>query len=197
MTRLLALLLLAAPLAQAQGSLLQDTLALGAPIPLAAQAFETVGGGSLSLGEASGENGLVLVMWSAACPWTTKYEARMARLFATASANGIGVVLVASNDPVRVGRTPEALPRAAAAVGAPMMIDPTSTLADALGAKQTPEAFFFDGGLLYSGAIDDSPADADRVTIPYLQQALDQHLAAQAIEIQQTTPFGCTVKRAR
>ncbi|OZC02575.1 redoxin domain-containing protein [Rubricoccus marinus] len=194
MTRLLALaaLLLAAPLALAQ-----DSLAIGDPVPLAAQSFETVGGGSLSLAAAAGESGLVVVMWSAVCPWTSRYEARMAQLYATATANGIGVVLVASNDPNRVTRTPEVLAATAAAVGAPMILDPTATLADALGATQTPEAFFFDGGLLYSGALDDSPADAERVTIQYLQQALDQHLAAQSVEIQRTTPFGCTIKRAR
>ena len=190
---LAAALLLLAPLAHAQ-----DSLALGAPLPLASQSFPTAAGGTMTLASASGESGLAVVFWSAACPWTAKYEARLAQIAERAGANSIGLVLVASNDPGRsAGDSPEALAAAAAAVGAPLILDATAALADAMGAKQTPEAFFFDGGLLYSGAIDDSPAEAARVTIPYLQQALDQHLAGQPVEVQRTTPFGCTIKRAR
>jgi hypothetical protein len=193
--RLLSLLaLVLAPLAAHA----QDPLAIGSALPLAEETFAMAGGGAVSLASASGESGLVLVMWSAACPWTERYTARLAQVNTSATANGIGLVLIASNDPERSpGDTPEALAAAAAAVGAPLLLDPDAALADALGARQTPEAFFFDGTLLYSGALDDSPAEAARVTIPYLQQALDQRLAEQPVEIERTTPFGCTIKRPR
>lgn len=194
MRLLLALALIAlAPLAHAQ-----DSLALGSPLPLSGSSFATADGGSASLGSYAGESGLAVVFWSAACPWTAKYEARLAEVAQTASANGIGFVLVASNDPARsAGDSPEALAETASRVGAPLLLDPTAQIADAFAARQTPEAFFFTSGLVYSGAIDDSPAEPARVTIPYLQQAIDQSLAGQAVEIQRTTPFGCTLKRAR
>lgn len=193
MIRLLAatFLLLAAPLAQAQ-----DSLALGSPVPLASQAFETAGGGTLTLDAAMGDGGLAIVFWSTACPWTRRYEARLTQMKTDAMANGVGFLLVASNDPERsAGDTPEALAASAEAIGAPLLLDPGAALADALGATQTPEAFFFGTGLLYSGAIDDSPSNAARVTIAYLQQAIDQHLASAPVEIERTTPFGCTLKR--
>lgn len=197
MTRLFSLLALAA-LLLAPEARAQAPLAPGTPVPLADQAFATPGGPSQTLAEASREGGLVVVTWSAACPWTERYAARLAEVRAGAAANGIGFVLVASNDASRSpGDTPEALAASAAAIGAPILLDADAALAEALGATQTPEAFFFDGGLRYSGAIDDSPAEAARVTIPYLQQALDQRLASQAVEIERTTPFGCTIKRAR
>lgn len=191
---LLALALLLLPiLAQAQ-----DSLALGAAVPMAGESVPTADGGSASLGALMGESGLVVVFWSAACPWTEKYEARVATIAQTAAANGIGVALVASNDPGRsAGDTPEALAASGARIGAPVLLDPTARLADAFAARQTPEAFFFGPTLLYSGAVDDSPAEAARVTIAYLQQAVDQSLAGQAVEISRTTPFGCTIKRPR
>ncbi|MEM6328488.1 MAG: redoxin domain-containing protein [Bacteroidota bacterium] len=176
----------------------QDALAPGAAMPLAGESFDTADGGSSSLGAIADEGGLVVVFWSAACPWTTRYEARLGAIVETARANGIGVALVASNDPGRsAGDTPEALAESAATVGAPLLMDPSARLADAFGASQTPQAYLFGDGLLYSGAVDDSPGDAARVTIAYLQQAVEQHLAGQAVEIEVTTPFGCTIKRAR
>lgn len=197
MRHLLALLVLA-PFAAAPVANAQDSLALGSELPLAGESFALAGGGSSSLGALNEEAGLVVVFWSAACPWTDKYEARLAEIAQTALSNEVGVVLVASNDPQRSSAdTPEALAASGVAVGVPVLLDPTAQIADAFGAGQTPEAFFFGSGLLYSGAIDDSPAEADRVTIPYLAQAIEQSLAGQAIEIGRTTPFGCTIKRPR
>ena len=195
--RFLALATLVA-LATSLTATAQDSLALGASVPLAGESFATASGGSTSLSAETGDSGLAVVFWSAACPWTAKYEARLAEIAQTARANGIGMVLVASNDPDRSsGDTPEALAQSAGRVGATLLLDPSARIADAFHAGQTPQAFFFDGGLLYSGAIDDSPAEAARVTIAYLEQAIDQSLAGQAVEIGQTTPFGCTIKRAR
>ncbi|MEM1056357.1 MAG: redoxin domain-containing protein [Bacteroidota bacterium] len=187
------LALVLAPLASAQ-----DSLALGSGLPLASESFATAEGGSTSLGAAMGESGLAVVFWSAACPWTEKYESRVSEIAETASGNGVGLVLVASNDPERTtGDSPEALAATARRIGASILLDPTSQIADAFGARQTPQAFFFGPSLLYSGAIDDSPAEAARVTIPYLAQAMEQSLAGQSVEIERTTAFGCTIKRPR
>ncbi|MEL6615142.1 MAG: redoxin domain-containing protein [Bacteroidota bacterium] len=195
MIRFLGLLalVLTLPLAHAQ-----ETLSLGTPVPLASQSFDTASGGTQTLEAAMGESGLAVVFWSTACPWTRRYEARLAQMTADAIENGIGFVLVASSDPERSSSdTPEALAAVSASIGAPLFLDSEAALAEAFGATQTPEAFFFGSTLLYTGAIDDSPSNAERVTIPFLQQAMDQHLAGQAVEIEQTTPFGCTLKRDR
>ena len=80
----------------------------------------------------------------------------------------------------------------------PYVLDSQGLLAGAFGVRNAPHAYFFDGGgaLRYSGALDDSPASADRVRVPYLAQAMDQSVASLPIEVQQTQAIGCTIERA-
>jgi len=86
----------------------------------------------------------------------------------------------------------------AAGLAAPYFLDPQGRLAASFGATNAPHAFFFGpaGTLLYDGALDDSPAAADRVQVPYLAQAMDQSVAGLPIDVQRTQAFGCTIKRA-
>ena len=67
----------------------------------------------------------------------------------------------------------------------------------AFGATSAPHVFFFDAGrvLRYDGTLDDSPASADRVRVPYLAQAMDQSVAGLPIEVQRTQAFGCALKQ--
>jgi len=193
MTRLLLLAALLTASASAQ------ELTHGAALPLAGDAFTTADGASVTLGGASGTAGLVVVFWSDTCPWTERYTPRLASLIATYTPAGIAFVLVNSNapgeaDPATAAR--ETATRGGLAV--PYVLDSQGLLAGAFGVRNAPHAYFFDGGgaLRYSGALDDSPASADRVRVPYLAQAMDQSVASLPIEVQQTQAIGCTIERA-
>jgi len=187
MTRFLlpaaALLLLASP-ARAQ-----EALEMGAAIPLADQSFSTTDSASLSLGSATGAAGLAVIFWSDTCPWVDKYADRMASLAEGYGRAGVGFVFVQSEPLSEDGEV---------SPGAPVVLDVEGQLAQAFGARNAPQVFFFgpDGGLAYQGAIDDSPANVDRVQVPYLQQAMDQSIAGVPIEVQSTRALGCTIKTA-
>lgn len=196
MPRLLLVLLalLATPaLAQPAG------LAAGAALPEADRALATADGGQLALRQAAGPNGLVVVFWSNVCPWAERYGARLAALSSEYGPAGIGFAAVNANDAARFPEEgPDEMRRAAAeyGFGFPYLRDESGTLARAFGARATPQVFLFSsaGALVYDGAIDDSPSDPERVTLPYLRQAMDQQLAGLAVEVQRTAALGCTVK---
>ncbi len=195
MLRLLLLSALLAGGASAQG------LTYGDAVPLATESFATADGAQTALASASGSAGLVVVFWSNACPWTDRYAPRLADLAARYTPAGIGFVLVNANDPAVAERETVAASRGlstTAGLVMPYLADPSGSLAAAFGATSAPHAFFFDGAgaLRYDGTIDDSPASADRVRVPYLAQAMDQSVAGLPIEIQRTQAFGCTLKRA-
>ncbi|WP_412062958.1 redoxin domain-containing protein [Rubrivirga sp. IMCC45206] len=197
MTRslLLALaLMLAAPLASAQ-------LATGAAPPMADQPLAAADGSTLSLAQAAGPSGLVVMFWSNACPWTDRYAPRLASLVERYAPAGIGFVLVNPNDPTANQHETVAASREAAAkagLAVPYLADPTGAVAAAFGATNAPHVYFFDGSgaLRYDGALDDSPASANRVRVPYLAQAMDQSIAGLPVEVQRTQAFGCSIKRA-
>lgn len=213
MTRLLALagLLLATGAARAQAP---DAT----PLPLADQTLAAANGSSLTLGSAAGPEGLVVLFWSTACPWTERYAPRVSDLVSSYAPAGVGFVLVNSDGPVA---TTEAAASEAAMGGAapagekgeraslsarrrqassaltpPYVDDADGSLAGAFGARSTPHVFFFgpDQTLVYDGAIDDSPADAGRARVSYLQQAMDQSIAGIPVEVMKTQAFGCTIK---
>ena len=199
LTRLPALLglLLAAGAARAQAP-------EPVPLPLAGQTLTAADGSSLTLDAAAGPEGVVVLFWSTACPWTDRYAPRVADLVSSYAPAGVGFVLVTSGGPrldaaqpggaagegLAVRRQP-----AAAGLTAPYVADADGALATAFGARATPHAFFFgpDRTLVYDGAIDDSPADAGRVRVPYLQQAMDQSVAGLPVEVMKTQAFGCTI----
>ena len=194
MLRLLSLALLFASAASAQG------LTYGDALPMADASFQAADGSQTTLAAAAGDAGLVVVFWSNACPWTDRYAPRLADLAARYTPAGIGFVLVNANDPAQAEREAATASReqaASAGLVMPYLADPTGALAGAFGATNAPHAFFFDAGrtLRYDGTLDDSPASADRVRVPYLAQAMDQSVAGLAIEVQRTQAFGCALKR--
>ena len=172
------------------------------PLPLADRTWTAADGSSLTLDAAAGPEGLVVLFWSNACPWTDRYAPRVADLVSGYAPAGVGFVLVTTGEgePSGAGRERQgpAAARARPAVGlaAPYVADTDGALATALGARATPHAFFFgpDRTLVYDGAVDDSPADVGRVRVPYLQQAMDQSIAGLPVEVMKTQAFGCTIQ---
>ena len=79
------------------------------------------------------------------------------------------------------------------------VVDKNSVVADAFGAKTTPHVFLFDANkkLVYKGAIDDSVDSPEKVTKPYLQDALKQLSEGTAIKTQESKALGCSIKRVK
>lgn len=198
MRRMIAmgLFLAVGPLANAQ-----DLLPTGASMPESTRVLTSAADGNTTLGTLMGEQGLVVAFWSNVCPWTDRYAQRLVDLSRDYEPAGVGFVAINSNDSTRFPDENLAAMRLLAdseGISFPYVMDDGGAIAQTFGAGNTPQVFFFgpDFSLLYDGAIDDSPADANRVTTPYLRQAMDQSLASQAVDVQRTNALGCTIKLA-
>ena len=148
-----------------------------------------------SLKSLAGKNGTVLLFIAVQCPVSNDYNERMEKLAQDYKAKGIAVIGINSN-----------VAEDAAAVKAhaeqnklsfPILKDPGNKIADRLGAKVTPEAYFLDAGnkLIYHGRIDNA-RNAAQLETSDLRNALDAALAGKAVEKTEAKAFGCSIKRA-
>lgn len=181
------------------GAIAQETLEIGAGIPLATKTLEGVSGAKASIASVKGKNGTLVMFWCNTCPWVKRYEDRMVALAAAYQARGIGVIAINSNDPeAYTGDSMVELKKQAEENGYsfPYVVDTGSELAVAFGAKRTPQAFLFDASdhLAYQGAFDDSPSDESKVDAAYLKDALEAVLAGKEVALAETKAFGCTIK---
>lgn len=189
---LAALLLAVGPLsAQAQG------LSLGSPLP-SASGLQDVQGGAAELASLAGSNGTVVIFWSNACPWVEQYEERILRLAQQYQEQGVRFVLINSNNASAFpGESlAESKKRAAGYDGVTYLRDEGGAAAEAFGAARTPHVFVFDSGrsLVYAGAVDDSPGDAQNVQKTYLADALSAITDGGDVPVAQTNAFGCIIK---
>ena len=69
-------------------------------------------------------------------------------------------------------------------------------MARIFGATRTPHIYLFDDkdNLVYRGAIDDNPKDADDVDESYLKNAMDAMLSGKSIKVASTKAIGCGIK---
>ncbi len=78
------------------------------------------------------------------------------------------------------------------------LVDLDVSVGRAYNALTTPQMYIIDeGGILrYNGAIDDDPRGNKpfEERVQYFQNALEQVLANEEVEITETRPYGCTVK---
>jgi peroxiredoxin len=148
-----------------------------------------------SLKSLAGKNGTVLLFIAVQCPVSNAYNERMEKLAADYKAKGIAVIGINSNvaeDAAAVKAHAEQNKLSFA-----ILKDPSNKIADRLGAKVTPEAYFLDAGnkLLYHGRIDNA-RNAAQLETSDLRNALDAALAGKAVEKTEAKAFGCSIKRA-
>lgn len=76
------------------------------------------------------------------------------------------------------------------------LYDETQEIAKAYGALRTPHFFLFDQErkLIYCGAGVDSPRDASKIKVNYLEHALQEFVTGKQISTPLTNPIGCNVK---
>ncbi len=185
------------PAARAQES--ATTLALGAPAPAADVKMKSVDGRELSISDAKGEKGTLVIFTCNHCPWVKAWETRIVETANAWQAKGFGVIAINSNDPAAFPEDAyEEMQKRAKDRGMryPYVVDATSEVARAFGATHTPEIFLFgkDGKLAYKGAVDDNAKDAAAVKARYLADALDAVAAGKAPAMAETKALGCSIK---
>lgn len=177
-----------------------DPLAIGSTMPNATTKMKDISGKELSLSEAKKDNGLLVMFSCNTCPYVIKNQDRTKTISAYALQQNIGVVVVNSNAALHNDADSyEAMKAYAKQQGYQWnyVVDENSALADAFGANRTPECFLFDkdSKLVYHGAIDDSPADANNISREHLKAAINETVAGKAVTVTQSRSVGCTIKR--
>jgi hypothetical protein len=136
------------------------------------------------------------------CPYVIKNQQRTREICQYALDHNIGVILVNSNEAQRDNEDSyDAMKKYAEVQGYKWYysIDKNSELADAFGASRTPENYLFnkDGKLVYHGATDNNPSDADNVTRKHLQEAITEMLAGKDVSVKTSRSVGCSIKRVQ
>ncbi len=174
-------------------------LALGAAIPETGYKMKNVSGKDVSLGEIKTDKGLLVIFSCNTCPYVKLSETRIKEYSDFCMANGIGCILVNSNEAQRT--EDDSFDKMTAYYSAQKLkcaytVDAKSNLANAFGATRTPQCFLFNAkGLVYKGAIDDNVKDPAAVKASYLKDALNAVIKGTAPATQETKSIGCTIKR--
>ena len=178
-----------------------NSLPIGSSIPKANVKLKDVSGKEIMLSDAKKENGLLVMFSCNTCPVVIRNQSRTKEICQYTSDKKIGVVILNANEGDRDGGNSfEAMQSYAHQQGYNWFyaVDKNSELADAFGANKTPECFLFDksGKLVYHGAIDDSPGDANNVKRHHLKEAVDEMVSGKQITVKETRSVGCSINRA-
>ncbi|WP_143309317.1 redoxin domain-containing protein [Chitinophaga vietnamensis] len=178
----------------------EDALELGSLIPKADIRCTDISGKELSLNDARGANGLLVIFVANRCPYMQRNQERLHAACSLARKHNIGIAMINSNEAARVeGESLTAMKEYAAKqqYNCYYLLDHNAELADAFDANHTPECFLFDKNsrLVYKGAIDDSPGNADAVKAKLLLNALNDVAAGKAVAVGSSNALGCNIKR--
>lgn len=185
------------------------TIEIGDEAPFSAYKLRNVDGSTVSIETVAGENGALVIFTCNNCPFVVGrgkeiegWEGRYNGIISLAAENGIGTLLVNSNEAKRNGEdNVTAMKNKARDMGylAPYVVDEESKLANAFGARTTPHVFLFNADLelIYTGAIDDNVDSSEEVENHYLIDAIERHSAGKRIRKNTTAPLGCSIKRVQ
>lgn len=182
-------------------------LEIGEKAPMVSEKMKDVSNNDYSLSDLKKENGLLVIFSCNTCPFviggmgdSEGWEGRYNEVFDHATAKGVGMVLVNSNEAKREkGDSFEDMQNRwkEKELKSPYVLDVNNKLADAFGARTTPHVYLFDKDmkLVYVGAIDDNVNSSKEVKEHYLKSAITQLAAGKKINPNQTKNMGCSIKR--
>ena len=177
-----------------------EELPIGADMPKADVKMKDVCGKEISLKDVKQKNGLLVMFSCNTCPYVIKNQQRTKEICKYAQENNIGVILVNSNEAQRDDEDSYSAMKEYAkeqSYNWYYVVDKSSEIADAFGAKRTPENFLFnkEGKLVYHGAIDDNPSDVNHVGRKHLKEAIDELISGKEISVKTSRSVGCGIKR--
>lgn len=181
-------------------------LTIGTPMPAAEFKMKDVNGKDISLKDAAGKNGLLVVFSCNTCPFVVGgedsdgWEGRYPELAAYAQRHGVGIIFVNSNEAKRNDGDGYADMQARyneKKYSGSYVLDAGNKVADAFGARTTPHVFLFDKDLklAYKGAIDDNVGKAAQVKERYAEKAIANVSAGKPADPATTRNLGCSIKR--
>lgn len=174
-------------------------LEIGSTMPKMEQKLQDISGRTMTLADAKGDQGTLVVFSCNTCPWVINWEDRYLTLADTYISKGIGMIAVNSNSSRFNGsESLDEMASHADKIGYqfPYAQDSGSELAYAFGATKTPHIYLFDkeDKLVYRGAIDDNGRDASKVDEPFLANAIDELLSGDSISKTTSKAMGCSIK---
>ncbi len=161
---------------------------------------DTVSGKKISLQQAKGAKGTLIMFICNHCPFVLHVNDELARLGRDYAGTGINIVAINANDVENFpDDSPEKMTERAKEKGFafPYLFDESQEVARAYDAACTPDFFLFDKQLklVYRGQLDDSrPGNDIPVTGKDLRAALDALLKGREISNQQRPSLGCNIK---
>lgn len=137
---------------------------------------------------------LVFVFTTPECPCSRSVDRHLSELATTYADKNVVFLGVNAN----FLTDPEALAEYAKQVGVHFTIlkDDYQELADATGARVTPEVFIVDtdGKVVFHGPPDNRPTPTAKPTVFYLQDALAALTTGKPIPVTDVTPWGCFIR---
>ncbi len=174
-------------------------LEIGKPMPSADIKMMDISGKEVSLTDAKGENGLLVIFSCNTCPYVKLSESRIKEVAKLAKANKIGVILLNSNEAQRADEDSiDEMKKYARTQGYDFYyaVDKNSSVANAFGATRTPHCFLFDKkGLAYRGAIDDNIKSATDAKEHFLNDAITAVGTGKPVKTNSSKSVGCSIKR--
>lgn len=143
---------------------------------------------------------LVVVFTCNSCPYAVDYEERINTFAKRWQQKGDRVRLIAMNSNTIPEDSLKAMQQRAKErqFVFPYMFDESQEVARSFGAVRTPEFFVIDKQrrIRYMGGMDDS-AEPAKVTIRYLEDAVEALLAGRTVPVAETPPVGCMIRSSR
>jgi hypothetical protein len=179
-----------------------NPIASGTEIPMKEVAMKDISGKSVSITDAMKGNGVLVIFMCNTCPYVIKNQDRISNLTDITTKFDIGMIAINSNEAFRENEDSyEAMKTYANEIrlNCAYVLDTDNKLADAFGAKRTPECFLFDKNmkLVYHGAIDDNPNDANAVKRNHLAEAMNEIFIGKEVSMKETQSIGCGIKRKK
>ena len=173
---------------------------VGLPLGSPAVDFNLKGidGKFYSLKDFADKKALVVIFSCNHCPYAQAYETRMVEMQKDYTTKDVTLIAINSNDESNYPEDsyPNMVKRAGEkGFNFPYLRDETQDTAHKYGAICTPHIFAFDQNrtLRYKGRIDDSRYP-EQVKEHDLRNALDAILTGKQPPVQETKPFGCSIK---
>jgi peroxiredoxin len=162
--------------------------------------FDTVSQQHISLQDAKGEKGTLIMFICNHCPFVLHVNEELVELANEYQSQGIGFIAISSNDVVNYPQDgPELMKVQAEKVGYsfPYLYDETQEVAKAYDAACTPDLYVFDQDLraVYHGQLDDSrPGNGIPVTGNDMRAVLDSVITGTEYSGPEKPSIGCNIK---